>query len=125
MHVSGPFPGNPCPLPCRHRRGEWGDAGPDDDACACRLACARSLVGLERGKEDELSAKVALRLGHDEVLLDYLAVVPRERNPSWESAHADARYAPAYDHLRRNPRFEQLLRDNLPESAKPFLNPGE
>jgi hypothetical protein len=84
------------------------------------LGRAQDVAGLGGDTVDESNAKVFLRLGRKEAVLAWLTAVLRAKAPMWENAHAEARFAPAYDPLRGDPRFKKLLRDTLPMGAKPF-----
>ena len=69
-----------------------------------------------RGESQDL-----VMLGRKEEALARLEVELRQ--PSDLFAHYSARFGPMYDPLRGDPRFEKLLRDTLPEGAKPFDDP--
>jgi TolB-like protein/Flp pilus assembly protein TadD len=81
---------------------------------------AQDVAGLDRAAVDVLNLKVFLRLGRNDAVLAWLATVFRTKAPNWEETHSLARFHPMFDPLRGNPRFEKLLRDNLPPGAKPF-----
>ncbi len=66
-----------------------------------------------------LRERVSLLLGRQTAVLDWLEA--NLKHPAgFPFLHAIARFDPAFDPLRSNPRFEQLLRDTLPKGAKPF-----
>jgi hypothetical protein len=44
--------------------------------------------------------------------------------PHWETVHANARFSPFFVSFRGEPRFQKLLRDNMPKYAKPFDDPA-
>jgi hypothetical protein len=69
-------------------------------------------------------AWVLLRLGRSEEVLAGLDRGLRDGHPGWEITHACVRFCPAFDPLRGDPRFDQLLRDTLPKGAKPFEGPA-
>jgi tetratricopeptide (TPR) repeat protein len=81
---------------------------------------AQDVAGLDRAAVDAFNVKVNLRLGRNDAVLAWLATVFRTKPTSWEDIHSRARFDPIYDPLRTDPRFETLLRDNLPPGAKPF-----
>ncbi len=65
------------------------------------------------------------RLGRAEEALAAIAAAAAEKrqDSSWPILHANLRFQPFFDGLRKDPRFEKLLRDNLPPGAKPFDDP--
>jgi Tfp pilus assembly protein PilF len=67
-----------------------------------------------------VQVSIALALGRRQRVLDWVETVLVQRQPRWQGLHAYARFGPAFDPLRGDPRFERLLRANLPEGAKPF-----
>jgi hypothetical protein len=67
---------------------------------------------------------ILLRLGRNEEVLAHLSEVFRSREGQWMVSHANARFTPWFDSLRGDPRFEKLLRENMPKNAKPFDEPA-
>jgi TIR domain len=67
---------------------------------------------------------IKLQQGRKEEVLAYLSETFRARKDKWEEIHANARFCPWYDPLRGDPRFEMLLRENMPKLAKPFDEPA-
>ena len=67
---------------------------------------------------------INLRMGHKHEVIDSLADLFHKKPERWNHTHANARFSPEFDALRGDPRFERLLRDNLPSSAKPFDSPS-
>jgi len=86
------------------------------------LARYQALAGLAGDTLDESNAQVLLRLRHKEAVLAGIEALFRDRRPNWEGVHAEMRFSPEVDWLRGDPRFEKLLRDNLPPGAKPLDN---
>jgi tetratricopeptide (TPR) repeat protein len=99
----------------------WLQASLGEKAEAERLLDrAQDVAGLDRANIAGDSVKVFLRLGRNVEVLTWLTTLFQERPVFWESTHANARFDPIYDPLRGDPRFEKLLRENLPEGAKPL-----
>ncbi|HVU32068.1 MAG TPA: toll/interleukin-1 receptor domain-containing protein [Opitutaceae bacterium] len=106
----------------------WLHAALHDPAGAERsFARSQALAGLSGDTMDTsnfqavlLQMHVLLRLRKSDALLAGLQKVFRTKLPDWEVVHADLRFAPEADYLRGDPRFQKLLRDTLPEGAKPF-----
>jgi len=67
-----------------------------------------------------LSLHVLLRLQKKEAVLAGLEKLFQEKRPTWELIHSDARFNPQSDFLQGDSRFEKLMRDHLPEGAKPY-----
>jgi hypothetical protein len=67
---------------------------------------------------------IKLQQGRKEEALAYLSETFRARKGNWEAIHASALFCPWYDPLRGDPRFEMLLRENMPKLAKPFDEPA-
>jgi len=65
---------------------------------------------------------VAVLIGRHAAVLDWLEKTLK--NPGeFPFMHSAIRFAPAFNPLRGNPRFEKLLRDTLPKGAKPLEEP--
>ena len=87
------------------------------------LGLSLQLEGLPPGQVTRNNLALRLRLGQREQVLTYLTATLQARSNGWRQLHADARFDPGFDPLRGDPRFEKLLRDTLPEGAKPFPDP--
>jgi hypothetical protein len=72
---------------------------------------------------DFLQKWILLRLGRKEEMLNELSERFHAKGENWEVIHANARFSPMFDSLRGNPRFEKMLRENMPKYAKPFDKP--
>ncbi|HVZ66287.1 MAG TPA: TIR domain-containing protein [Lacunisphaera sp.] len=91
------------------------------------FARSQALVGNDDASLDRDSQNadlvVPLRLQDKAALLAAAESLLHRKVPFWEADHVRLRYSPAADFLRGDPRFEKLLRDYLPEGAKPLNNP--
>jgi tetratricopeptide (TPR) repeat protein len=64
-----------------------------------------------------------LRLGHKEEVLAALEKAFGERKRGWLSLYLSVRWNREFEVLRGDPRFEKLMRDNLPDGVKPLDEP--
>lgn len=102
----------------------WLHAALNATAEAERLfARSQALAGLGGDTMDEANVPVLLRLRRTEALLAGARRIFQTKTPGWEQAHAEMRFSPECDFLRGDPRFEKLLRDNLPPGARRFDDP--
>jgi len=92
------------------------------DTAAAEAIFARSqgLAGLTGDSLDSANYVVLLELRKKEALLAGAEDYFRQKRPLWQTMHAELRFSPEADFLRGDPRFEKLLRDYLPEGAKPL-----
>jgi len=66
--------------------------------------------------------RISLLLGRRDAVMDWLEA--NLKDPvGIPFLHAMARFDPAFDSLRGDPRFKKLLRETLPAGAKPFVAP--
>jgi tetratricopeptide (TPR) repeat protein len=70
------------------------------------------------------ASTVLLRSGRKEEAFATVSSVINAKPPFWEGLHSVLRFFPEFDPLRGDPRFEKLLRDNLPKFAKPLDEPA-
>jgi len=65
--------------------------------------------------------KAWIALGENDRVFAWLSTFLRERTDfRWSFLHMQARYSPVWDSFKGDPRFEKLLRETKPETAKPF-----
>ncbi|HZL44945.1 MAG TPA: TIR domain-containing protein, partial [Opitutaceae bacterium] len=85
----------------------------------------RQLAGRGPDGLDYYTAMTALLLGRRDAVIDWLTKALHEHGRSRiPHLHMAARYFPGFDGLRGDPRFEALLRETLPQGAKPFDEPA-
>ncbi|HEY4300328.1 MAG TPA: hypothetical protein VGM73_05615, partial [Candidatus Didemnitutus sp.] len=95
-----------------------------DMAEAGRLfARSQAIAGLRDDESDQANSVALVALGRPETVLPAVEKFFAARPPDWQMAHVELRYNPLYDSLRADPRFDKLLRDNLPTAARPFDEP--
>jgi len=95
----------------------------DTAAAEAIFARSQALTGLMGDSLDFENYKVLLELRKTEALLGGAEDYFHAKRPLWQTMHAELRFSPEADFLRSDPRFEKLLRDNLPPGAKPFNDP--
>ncbi|HUR59148.1 MAG TPA: TIR domain-containing protein [Opitutaceae bacterium] len=99
----------------------WLHAGLHDTAAAEAIFARSQALEVAAGEANELiNYLVLMQLRKKEALLTALEETFQIKAPTWEVVHAEMRFSPEVDFMRGNPRFEKLLRDNLPVGAKPF-----
>ncbi|HWA85543.1 MAG TPA: hypothetical protein VG710_04920, partial [Opitutus sp.] len=84
------------------------------------FARSQALAGLEGDTLDFVNYPVLLKLRKKAAVLAGAEEYFRTKQPLWQILHAELRFSPEADFLRGDPRFEKLLRDYLPEGAKPL-----
>lgn len=95
-------------------------------ACLGEVEKAGQVLHLEQGFTKPESnyifwnATVLLRMGRREEALADVSSAINGKGPHWVGHHAALRLFPELDPLRGDPRFQKLLRDNLPKYAKPL-----
>jgi len=89
-------------------------------AAEADFARSQALAELRGDTLDFANYYLLLRLKRTEALLSGAETYFREKRPLWQIMHAELRFSPEADFLHGDPRYEKLLRDYLPEGAKPL-----
>lgn len=84
------------------------------------LSRAQAVAGLKSDAVDATNAGVYLRMGKTDQVLAWLTSTLKANPPMWEVLHAEARFSPDYDGLRKNRKFDTLLRETMPPGAPPI-----
>jgi len=96
----------------------------DTDAAEAIYAHSQALEEVAGEPNELINYLVLMQLRKREALLKALEETFRTKAPTWEVVHAEMRFSPEVDFMRGDARFEKLLRDNLPNGAKPFNDPA-